>query len=58
VLLLWALSHFTLGQVWYLSVASVTLQAFTSLALLQREFRRRLEPPPAAAGGPVVTPAT
>jgi putative MATE family efflux protein len=58
VLLLWALSHFTLGQVWYLSVASVTLQALTSLALLQREFRRRLEPPPAAAGGPMVTPAT
>ncbi len=34
--------HFTLTEVWYLSVASVTLQAFISLGLLQREFRRRL----------------
>jgi putative MATE family efflux protein len=58
VLVLSTLPHFTLNQVWYLSVASVTLQALTSLALLQREFRRRLEPPPAAAGGPMVTPAT
>jgi putative MATE family efflux protein len=52
------LPHFTLNEVWYLSVATVTLQALTSLALLQREFRRRLAPPPAAAGGPMVTPAT
>ena len=43
--------HFTLTQVWYLSVATVTLQAFTSLALLARECRRKLEAPPAAAGG-------
>jgi putative MATE family efflux protein len=58
VLFVSTLPHFTLNQVWYLSVASVTLQALTSLALLQREFRRRLEPPAAAAGGPMVTPAT
>jgi putative MATE family efflux protein len=58
VLLLSTLPHFTLNQVWYLSVASVALQALTSLALLQREFRRRLAPPAAAAGGPMVTPAT
>jgi putative MATE family efflux protein len=43
--------HFTLLEVWYLSVASVTLQAVTSLALLQREFRRRLAAPPVATGG-------
>jgi putative MATE family efflux protein len=58
VLLLSMLPHFTLNQVWYLSVATVALQALTSLALLQREFRRKLGPPPAAAGGPMVTPAT
>src|SRR5256886_4985785 len=34
------LPHFSLMQVWYLSVASVTMQALTSLALLQRELRR------------------
>src|SRR5256885_1358897 len=45
------LPHFTLMQVWYLSVASVTLQALTSLALLQRELRRRLPAPPAATAG-------
>jgi putative MATE family efflux protein len=58
VLLLSMLPHFTLDRVWYLSVASVTLQALTSLALLQREFRRKLAAPPATAGGPMVTPAT
>src|SRR5438067_1287288 len=36
-----------LGNTW----PSVTLQALTSLALLQRELRRRLAPPPAATGG-------
>src|SRR5437588_480534 len=55
--LLSTLPHFTLMQVWYLSVASVTLQALTSLALLRREFRRRLvaspEPPGAAASAAV-----
>ena len=40
---------FTLTQVWYLSVATVTLQALTSLALLRREFRRKLAAP--ASGG-------
>jgi MATE family, multidrug efflux pump len=43
--------HFTLTQVWYLSVATVSLQAVTSLALLLRELRRRLGQPPAAATG-------
>jgi Na+-driven multidrug efflux pump len=33
---------FTLTQVWHLSVATVALQALTSLWLLRREFRRRL----------------
>src|SRR6266481_2820547 len=49
--LLSALPNFTLTQVWYLSVATVTLQALTSLALLRREFRRKLAVPPAATGG-------
>ncbi len=57
VLVLSGLPQFTLNQVWYLSVASVALQALTSLGLLRREFRRRLGPPAAAAGGPMVTPA-
>jgi putative MATE family efflux protein len=34
--------HFRIEDVWYLSVASVTLQAATSLFLVVREFRRRL----------------
>jgi len=33
---------FTLTQVWHLSVATVALQALTSLWLLRREFRRKL----------------
>jgi putative MATE family efflux protein len=33
---------FTLTQVWHLSVATVALQALTSLLFLRREFRRRL----------------
>jgi putative MATE family efflux protein len=33
---------FELRQLWFLSVASVTLQAFTSLWLLRGQFRRRL----------------
>jgi putative MATE family efflux protein len=41
--------HFTLTQVWYLSVATVTLQAVTSLALLSRQMRLRLDA--AAVGG-------
>ncbi|HYL71719.1 MAG TPA: MATE family efflux transporter, partial [Candidatus Dormibacteraeota bacterium] len=45
------LPHFTLMQVWYLSVATVTLQAVTSWLLLQRELRRKLAVPPGARGG-------
>jgi len=33
---------FTIREVWYLSVATVAVQAVTNLALLQREFRRKL----------------
>ncbi|MDE2136644.1 MAG: MATE family efflux transporter [Gammaproteobacteria bacterium] len=36
---------FSLNQVWYLSVATVTLQALTSLALLRWELRRKLGAP-------------
>jgi Na+-driven multidrug efflux pump len=48
---------FTLTQVWHLSVATVALQALTSLLLLRREFPRKLgtaQPAVAlpAAGGP------
>ncbi len=45
------LPHFTLMRVWYLSVATVTLQAVTSFLLLQREMRRRLDAPAAAGPG-------
>ena len=45
------LPHFTLNQVWYLSVTTVTLQALTSFVLLQRELRRKLTASPAANGG-------
>jgi MATE family, multidrug efflux pump len=47
---------FTLRQVWYLSVASVMVQAIANVSLLRREFRRRLvappivQPQPSAAG--------
>ena len=41
---------FELKQLWFLSVATVTLQAVTSLLLLRGQFRRRLTTlPPAAA---------
>jgi len=40
--------HFAMIQVWYLSVASVALQAAFSLWLVRREFRLRLGPAPAA----------
>lgn len=33
---------FTIREVWYLSVATVTLQAITNLLLLRREFGRKL----------------
>ncbi len=45
VLLLSQRPHFALTQVWYLSVATVTLQALTSLTLLMRTFRRQLGKP-------------
>jgi putative MATE family efflux protein len=35
---------FQMRHLWYLSVATVTVQAVTSLLLLRREFRRRLRP--------------
>jgi putative MATE family efflux protein len=54
VVLLSRQPHFSLSEVWYLSVATVSLQAVTSLGLLLREFRRRLATPPAAAGGTAV----
>ena len=49
-LLLFALPAYMLSQrpgfqileVWYLSVASVSIQAVVNLVLVQREFRRRL----------------
>ena len=40
--------HFAMIQVWYLSVASVALQAVFSLWLVRREFRLRLGRAPAA----------
>jgi len=40
-------------QVWYLSVASVTVQLGLNLWLLHREFERKLSPL-AAAGSPPV----
>ena len=51
VVLLSTMPHFTMLRVWYLSVASVTLQAIMSFALLMREFRRRLAAPAQAAAG-------
>jgi putative MATE family efflux protein len=52
--------HFALTQVWYLSVATVTLQALTSLTLLMWQFHRRLGTPPAAAAvsAAAVTPGS
>jgi len=41
--------NFALTQVWYLSVATVALQCLTSLALLMREFRRKLAGAPQVA---------
>jgi putative MATE family efflux protein len=48
---------FSLNQVWYLSVATVTLQAFTSLALLWWELRRKLAAPGAANVAGINRPA-
>lgn len=44
--------HFAMLQVWYLSVASVALQAVFSLWLVRREFRLRLASPPHAIAAP------
>jgi putative MATE family efflux protein len=44
---------FTLTQVWHLSVATVALQALTSLLLLRREFRRKLGAASSVAAVPV-----
>jgi putative MATE family efflux protein len=57
VVLLSRQPHFALTQVWYLSVATVTLQAFTSLALLARAFRRQLGGSEAAPGAARNEPA-
>jgi putative MATE family efflux protein len=46
---------FSLNQVWYLSVTTVTLQALTSFALLRWELRRKLGTPLAA--GAAAAPA-
>jgi Na+-driven multidrug efflux pump len=45
------LPQFSLIEVWYLSVTTVTLQALTSLWLLRREFRRRLGAVPETVAG-------
>ena len=42
---------FRIEQVWYLSIATTTLQAALSLWLLHREFRRRLVPSSAGIAG-------
>ncbi len=49
---------FSIRKVWYLSVATVTLQALTSLLLLLREFRRKLGAVPAAALAAAPPPAS
>ena len=42
--------HFQLQHLWYMSVASVTLQAMFSLWLVRREFRHRVPALPQPAG--------
>jgi hypothetical protein len=44
---------FKIEYVWYLSVASVTIQMCINLLLLRREFRRKLQ-----FGSPAATVAT
>jgi Na+-driven multidrug efflux pump len=51
VVLLSRQPHFSLTEVWYLSVATVTLQALISLTLLLREFPRKLGPQAEARRG-------
>jgi putative MATE family efflux protein len=52
-------SGFSLDKVWYLSIATVSVQALASLALLRREFRRRLDAavPPSPAAPAEAEPA-
>jgi len=49
--------HFELVKVWYLSVATVALQAVTSFTLLMREFRRKLGTRRSAGSGDAVMAA-
>jgi Na+-driven multidrug efflux pump len=60
----YAISHqtgFQLRQLWYLSVASVTIQLLVNLWLLHREFARKLAPlgtrGPASGGGDIGRPS-
>jgi hypothetical protein len=46
------LPGFKIEHVWYMSIATVTLQAIVSVWLLRVEFQRRLVP-----GGLVVQPS-
>jgi Na+-driven multidrug efflux pump len=48
---------FSLNQVWYLSVTTVTLQALTSFALLRWELRRKLGVPSASSVAGINRPA-
>jgi Na+-driven multidrug efflux pump len=49
---------FDIRSVWFLSVASVAVQAIVNLLLLRREFRRRLAFVPAAVPAAAVAAAT
>ncbi|HEX7238522.1 MAG TPA: MATE family efflux transporter, partial [Gammaproteobacteria bacterium] len=48
---------FHLDQVWWLSVATVWLQAVVSFVLLQHQFKRRLVGRPVTAAAPAVAAA-
>ena len=49
---------FHLEQLWYVSVATVWMQAVVSFLLLRHQFNRRLvEAPPRPMGAPVGEPA-
>jgi Na+-driven multidrug efflux pump len=58
-LAIWVSSQpeFHLDQVWWLSVATVWLQAVVSFVLLQHQFKRRLVDRPAASAPPPVDAA-
>jgi putative MATE family efflux protein len=49
--------HFTLNGVWYLSVATVALQALTSFVLLRRQMRLKLPAARAASSSAAPAPA-